>query len=600
MEEKKYKLTDAIKILYSTSPLNFSLLVGYTVLNALIPAYQTITIGLFIDTALKIFNDNAPGKSIIVPAVLMLGSFIFINLMPPIMRLPEVILRNKLEYKLHNQLIMKQMNLNYQHIENSDTLNLINRTYKNAVSSFMTIFSTILNFTGIAINIVSLLIIIMKYSYLVGLVIFMISIPLLYKSMGLGQEIYKMGIDVNKIKRRYQYLDKILTSREFSTERNLFQFTRKLTDSYKELYDASYSIEKRALAKTFFNLKKGSIISLMLALIMISLMLTSVYSHTISIGICIGLTNAIFNLVQTMSWDLSNVAVEYAKAKEFILDFSEFATLSEKSDALALPSRNPAFKFASLEFKDVSFAYPNTKIQILKNCSFKLTGNKKYGFVGVNGAGKTTIVKLLTGMYDNYDGEILINNIELKKYSPAELKGMIAVVFQDFARYSTTIEENIVNGDLNKKDVSFFNKVVSETGIKQLYKNLPQGVNTYLGKLKAESTDLSGGQWQRIAIARLLYADAPINILDEPTAALDPFEESRIYRLLEKASQNNFSIYITHRLGIVKNLDCILVLDNGAICEQGSHGELMTKKGIYYDIYNSQLKWYKTGEKQHE
>ena len=118
----------------------------------MIPAYQTITIGLFIDTALKIFNDNAPGKSIIVPAVLMLGSFIFINLMPPIMRLPEVILRNKLEYKLHNQLIMKQMNLNYQHIENSDTLNLINRTYKNAVSSFMTIFSTILNFTGIAIN----------------------------------------------------------------------------------------------------------------------------------------------------------------------------------------------------------------------------------------------------------------------------------------------------------------------------------------------------------------------------------------------------------------------------------------------------------------
>lgn len=593
MESKSYKLLDVIKFLYKVSPLKYLLWLVYTLFNALIPAYQTITMGMFIDTALKIFNNKVSMNAIILPALLMSASFIFVNLLPPIMNLIEVKFRHELERELKNKLITKQMNLEYEHIENKETLDLINQTYHNMVDQYMSIFKLILNTIGITMNIVSLLIIIMKYSYWVGIVTLMISIPLFYKSMRLGQDIYKMAIDVNKIKRKYEYLDKILTSREFAEERKLFQFTNQTIDSYKTLYEESYKIEKKALIRTFFNLKKGSIVTLFLALIIISLLLTSVYQRTISIGIFIGLTNATFNLVQTMSWDLSSVVVDYAKAKEFLIDFSKFISLSEKSDASAIPARNKQFKFDSLEFKNVSFVYPGTDSSILNNCSFKLSHDKTYGFVGANGAGKTTIVKLVTGMYDNYTGDILINGIDLRAYSFAELKSMVAIIFQDFARYSTTIKENIMNGDSSKDDPILLNEVVSKTGVNHIYKEFPQEINTSLGKLKETSIDLSGGQWQRVAIARLLYADAPINILDEPTASLDPFEESRIYELFKKANQNNFSLYITHRLGIVKNLDCILVLDKGNVCERGSHEELMNNKSIYHEMYSSQQKWYK-------
>lgn len=596
LKKKQYKILNIVKLLFTISPIKFSFILANKIIDALIPAFQVIVIGVFVDTSLQIFNQKLPIASIFTPAYLLFFSIVYTNLMPVIINLINTKYKQNVEVVIKNQLIIKQVSLEYEHIENKDTLDLIERIRKNALESIYSVFMMFLNMLGITIHVVSVLLIIMKSSIIIGCMILIISIPLLYKAVSLGEKVYEMNIDSSQIKRRYLYLEKVLVSRETAAERNLFHFSKYLSRRYNDVYDEAYQLESEVLVKTFINLKSGSIVSLFLSFLIISFLLVSVYSHTISIGIFIALTNAIFNLVQTMSWDLSSVIMEYAKSNEFLKDFSKLMNLSEKQDAVDIPKKDEQFIFETLEFRNVSFTYPRTETKVLNNCSFILKANQSYGFVGANGAGKTTIVKLITGMYDTYTGMILINGIDLKEYSFAELKGIVAVVFQDFAQYATTIKENIMNGNPNLKDLERFNDVIHQTGLDILCESLPDGIDTYLGKVKTNSYDVSVGQWQRLAIARLLYANALVNILDEPTASLDPIEESRVYQLLEKTKSKRFSIYITHRLGIVKSLDTIFVLGDGTIKESGSHDALLHMQGLYYEMYESQKQWYKEGD----
>ena len=255
------------------------------------------------------------------------------------------------------------------------------------------------------------------------------------------------------------------------------------------------------------------------------------------------------------------------------------------------------FKFETLEFKHVSFKYPDTDHYVLKDCSFRMTKHKSYSFVGANGAGKTTITKLLIGLYDNYEGEILLNGKELRLYKPSEIRSIFSVVFQDFAKYSISIKENILLGDINKNDPLKLEEALSASGTDKIVSDSPFGLDTHLGKVFDQSIDLSGGQWQKIALARLLYAHKEVNILDEPTAALDPMAEAEVYKLFDQAVKNRFTIYITHRLGAAKIADEIFVLSDGKVAEHGSHRDLMNLEcGIYREMYESQSAWYTDAE----
>ncbi|EGT0694222.1 ABC transporter ATP-binding protein, partial [Clostridium perfringens] len=216
--------------------------------------------------------------------------------------------------------------------------------------------------------------------------------------------------------------------------------------------------------------------------------------------------------------------------------------------------------------------------------------------VGANGSGKTTITKLLTGLYDNFEGDILINNKSIKDYSFSDLKGLTSVVYQDFSKYSISIKDNVAVGNINKiDDINFSDKIADALEIIQLkdkVDSLKDGIKTELGKLKESSIDLSGGQWQRIAMARSIVSDSELVILDEPTAALDPVSESNVYENFEQISKDRTTIFISHRLGSTKLANEILVLQDGKLAEVGSHEYLINKKGIYADMYESQKEWY--------
>ncbi len=245
-----------------------------------------------------------------------------------------------------------------------------------------------------------------------------------------------------------------------------------------------------------------------------------------------------------------------------------------------------------IEFSHVSFKYPRSEQYVLKDINLKITSGEHLSVVGLNGAGKTTFIKLLCRLYDVTEGEILIDGVNIKEYSEEEYRKLFAVVFQDFQLFAFSLKDNIALGDTTKEGE--VERVLELSGFYEDAQKLPQGLDTMLYKsFDEKGTELSGGQQQKTAIARALYKDAPIVILDEPTAALDPVAEYDIYRSFDTLVGGKTAIYISHRLSSCKFCDRIAVFAENTIKEYGTHDELVDKKnGIYAELFAAQAQYY--------
>lgn len=588
-----YKNIDFIAYPLCCIPLQSSFLMIYTILNALVPAYETVAIANFIDCAIDIFGGKRNSAEILRPIAMIVIYILFVNLMPSIANIISLTGKNKMTIKMKELILEKRASLEYMHIENAQTQELINRVCSDPVGNFTSGFNNILTATSIMISSISLLGIIMTSAFISGIIIIIVIVPLIAIAMRVGRKNYEMNKETRKILRRYKYISDILTGREYATERKLFGYSKSLQHYYNDLYDQSYKIESKIEKKTYANMKSGAMVTILVNAVIVFILLPSLNEGSISIGAFVGLVNAFFSLVQTMSWKLSGVMIEYSRLKEYLKDLNAFFALSEKANSCVKPSSTEDFIFESLEFCNVSFKYPETENYVLKNCSFLLNSGKCYSIVGINGAGKSTITKIIIGLYDDYEGEILLNGISIRQYDYATVKGIISVLFQDFTSYAISMKDNIVIGRNMIYKEEEMKRIISQVGLEQLVDELHNQMETSLGKLKKDSVDLSGGQWQRIAISRLLYSEAKIIILDEPTASLDPIAESQVYEMFHRVSNNRFTIYITHRLGAAKIADEILVVDTGKIVEQGSHEELMKiPNGLYSKMFDSQKSWY--------
>lgn len=247
-----------------------------------------------------------------------------------------------------------------------------------------------------------------------------------------------------------------------------------------------------------------------------------------------------------------------------------------------------------IEFRNVYFKYPRSKDYTLKNISIKIHSGEKLSVVGRNGAGKTTFIKLLTRLYEPTEGEILLGGKNIKEYDYKEYVKLLSVVFQDFKLFALTIKENLTLNDSERVKCKEIIEILEQSGLEEDLKKLPKGIETSVYKyFDKEGIEFSGGQSQKLAIARALYKDAPIVVLDEPTAALDPISEYEIYQKFHKLVGNKTAVYISHRLSSCRFCDKIAVFDNGTIVQYGSHDELISDKDRQYaKMYNAQAKYY--------
>ena len=244
-----------------------------------------------------------------------------------------------------------------------------------------------------------------------------------------------------------------------------------------------------------------------------------------------------------------------------------------------------------IEFKNVSFKYPGAENYALQNVNLKIKNGEHLAVVGRNGSGKTTFIKLMCRLYDVTDGKILLNGANIKEYTKDSIINLYSVVFQDFKIFSVSLKDNIcANSDFESDR---FYACLENANIKDRAERLPNKENTYLYKdLDENGVEISGGEAQKLALARALYKDAPIVILDEPTAALDPIAENEIYSHFNSFVENKTTIYISHRLSSCQFCDNIVVFDNAKIVECGSHQTLINNNGEYTDLWNAQLKYY--------
>ncbi|MCM3135803.1 ABC transporter ATP-binding protein/permease [Paenibacillus polysaccharolyticus] len=591
--QEKAQILYILKIVFRYSPVNASIMLVQRILNALIPMLQIIFIANFINSVLKVVNNDSQISTIYPDVIAIVILLTFSMLSEKAIYFFEVKMVNSLKVKLSVPLFVKNAKLPYMYQENTKSADLIERVLKEPEIEIIEAYKNLINFMGLIISTLGIVSILISKVWWTGLIIILVCIPLFGVALKSGRANYEASRETTKLERRYKYLGEVLTGRDGIEERSLFAYGEVLNEVWKSNYEKARKLIFKTELKWFVKMKMGGLITSIISLIIIFALLPSVLSQTISIGIFISLVSATFNLVNRMTMELTQTLDNIARNIEFSKDLQKFRNMEETEEAIDKPHKNP-INFDSLEFVNVSFKYPDTTKYIIKNMSFKIVKGKHYAFVGVNGAGKSTIIKLITRLYEDFEGEILINGRSILEYSLAEIKSLCAIAYQDFSQYNLTLKENIALGDVNSMENN--EEKISESikifGLEEMVRKLPDGWDTSLGKLKKKSVDMSGGQWQRIALSRFMINPGQLRILDEPTAALDPLSESQLYEQFEKLGKGKTTIFISHRLSSTKLSDEIFVIENGCVVEKGAHQDLMQLNGLYSQLYDSQRCWY--------
>lgn len=399
--------------------------------------------------------------------------------------------------------------------------------------------------------------------------------------------------------RKMNYTENLLTDRQFAKEVKLFGFGKVIIQLSRELFMTHFkqlmSEKIRAVKLTGFW---GFISSFSLLLISVFITYHTYYGRITLGDWQLYISTALS--IQTNLFALFNIIVnsyEEDLYTDILMDFLNTEPEIKLEKGIKFPTEETP---PTIEFCDVSFFYPNTSKVALSNLNFQIRPGEKIALVGLNGSGKSTIIKLLTRLYDPSDGKILFNGVDIKKYKPLEIYNLFSSVFQDFSKYAFTFRENIsISNILNKDDSVAIAQAAMLSGADKIADELPNGFDTYITKSFDFSgvPDLSGGEWQKIAISRAFFRQAPIVILDEPTSALDAEAEYNVYNNFVQLCNNSTAIIISHRLSSVSMADRIFFLKEGQITESGTHYELMNLDGEYARLFKIQAESYKVLEK---
>jgi ATP-binding cassette subfamily B protein len=590
LKKREYTNWDLFALMWRVSPFYAAVALLFRLIGSSTATLTIFATAGFINAALAVGAGTRALSAVFVPIGGLLGVMLYQTLVNFVLM---SYLNNKRKIyfrRLLRPLIIGQVAaLSYRHIENQDTADLISRVVPGFDDEVIACYNSVLSLGGQVLSMLGVIATVMSSVWWAGLIIIGSAVPLMFIAKKAGERSYEARRETSKITRKAYYLSGVLKSRDAVEERTVYGYTDGLNDIFAERYHTARKIQQWVNLKNFVKSKLGGILSSAVAVITILTMIPSVLGQKVDYGMFIALMGGIFSLVSSMAWGINNQIQEITAKKEYLKDLTKFMALDTVDDATTLPA--PEVRFNRIAFEHVSFTYPGTEKLILDDISFTIDRGRHYSFVGVNGAGKTTITKLLTGLYTNYTGEILVDGRSLRAFTQAELKGLSTVVYQDFAKYSFSLYDNIAvgNPDADEKAVD---EAVKLIGLTETAEKLPQGLQTYLGKVYKDGVDLSGGEWQRVAMARSLVSGAPLRILDEPTAALDPLSESRVYSQFEQISQGKTTIFISHRLGSTKLADTIYVLAEGRIAEQGSHSALLAEGGLYADMFSAQAGWY--------
>ncbi len=429
-------------------------------------------------------------------------------------------------------------------------------------------------------------VVLLSYNWLIGLLTILSSIPLIITSTKFGKRVWSIWDDNSAQKivwniYRDSFWGDITDLKLLGAGKYLLN---KMIDLQRRFINKINQNEKSRLYSTLWS----SGIEYLFLISAYVVLFQGIINKSFTIGAFFVITSALWGVKQDMDNCIEKVS-ELESNASFVDDFITYINwepiIKSKSDAVKISKTDPV----SIEFRDVWFKYPRANKWIFRGLNFKITREEDVALVGVNGAGKSTLVKLITRMYDPTKGEILINGIPLKNIDLDDYHKAVGLLKQDFRVYEFTAKENIIIGDINQARNS--GRIKKYTKLAKAHKfitELKKGYETYLSSDVDEGQVLSGGQKQRLAIARIFYREPKLLILDEPTSAIDAIAEEKIFDNIFEFSENRTVIIISHRFSTVRKANRIMVIDEGKIVEDGTHAQLMKKKGLYKKMHDSQ------------
>ena len=561
------------------------------ILNALAPAAATM-INVFVPMIfINQITDPRPAVDFIKIVIFLVVGKILIKSLERLLSREEFVRRQGINDYLTFELAKKAMDLTYQNIENPHTLDLKEKAnaainmgaIHNLLSCLKDIIPSVATIIGTALVIISF------SPYLVAFSIF-ISLLIIFVNGKEAAYTSKFDLEIVNVNRRFSYYFSLMASPHYQKEIRVFDLgplmkskTKGYLDEMMAGFEDKFAYEANMGALKIFL---ESILRLISYTYVAMRTLSAAYGPQISFGSFSAIIAANENFMtafQTMFSELAAFIMSLVNL-EPLYDF--YILDSDKEENL-----KEAGEFESLEFINVSFTYPGSDRKIIDDISFKINKGEKISIVGVNNAGKTTIVKLLLRFFDIDAGEILYNGVNIKNISKASLYEKMSGVFQDFSIMPFTIKENIIgNMDYDEENVS---EILKELDLDERVRALENGLDTYLNKdIYENATDLSLGQKQKLAIARAIYHKPEFIILDEPTASLDPLAEAQVYEHFNEMTKDKTAIFISHRMSSTKFTDKILLLDEGKIAAYDSHDNLMKYKNKYSDLYKAQAKYF--------
>lgn len=520
--------------------------------------------------------------------IILLISLLFVVSSGFFDQLINISLEKMVNQNLTSDIVKKLLSIEYSCFEDSNIADTINRMGGTPQTNLLNIFLNTLECLTILISICGTALVFTQVSIWLSIIFLVILFPMLwldFKAMNMMNSLFN---DQSEQERKLKYLDNLLTTKHSLLELKIFGAIQYILAKWKKI---NKKVLDERVKTTIYSQKYFAISTALIILwcsLVIVILIQRINTSSISLGIFVSIISSsatVLSLSETLSRSFSTLSQEHSIVEHFFT-------------FLSLPDIDTAIKNVNLSnphivFDNVHFTYPHTNEEVLKGLSLEFNPKQRVALVGENGAGKSTVIKLLCKLYKPDSGRITINGIDLNDISVTELKKAYSVVFQDYATYSLTLRENVAFGDINliEDDEAILDALRQGLSL-DIYHALHNNLNANLGKIEEDGVDLSGGEWQRIAVARACFSDSAFVILDEPTASLDPIAESEMYQSFSSLLKQKGCLLISHRLASAKLADIIYVIKDGVIAEQGTHNELMAKNGIYTSMYDTQSSWY--------
>ncbi|WP_143254076.1 ABC transporter ATP-binding protein [Amycolatopsis keratiniphila] len=585
-------LPKVAKLTWQASPVLTIVITLVTLLSGLLPTATAYIAKLLIDSVVAAIQGHGTKSAIVGVALFQFGILVLTAVSQALTTYGQSLLQERMTLTIRHQVMDHASALHLSYFEGSASYDMLRQASQEAPTRPLSMMNSALGLIRTVITFGSMIALLVSVSPLLALVALLAPIPAFISQSKYGARAFWLTLMMSPLKRRMDYLNSLVTTDTYAKETKLFGLGPYFVDRFQRLgqvfYDRQRTLtRKRSVSSTSWGLLStaaGSAIALYIAL--------EAVGGRLTLG-DLALYTAAAASVQTSVQGLFTAFSGMYENNLYLDTLYRFLGTKPEIVAPSEPRPLPSTVEGHIRFEEVSFTYPGAADPALDGVSFEIRPGETVAVVGRNGAGKSTLFKLLCRLYDPTGGRILLDDVDIREYDPVELRRQISAMFQDYVTYQGTAAENIGLGDLTHLvDRERIETSAKRAGADERIERLPSGYDTPLGRWFDQGVSLSGGEWQKIALARAFLREAPILILDEPTSALDAQAEHDLFSRLRELSEGRTTLYISHRFSTVRQAERILLLEHGKVAEYGTHDELMATEAGYAELFTLQAAAY--------